>query len=139
MPSSATITTTPTNNAPGGNSTDAQAGVDASELPLAPSAQLIQQYLDQPRIISAYEKPILERARDNGGVTDDDYEAAWTRFEGCMADRGYTKVTVKRYPNGIVDRGVMRYEPRTIPAYRFGDDADECYRDIAVLNQVYLA
>ncbi|NMN01194.1 hypothetical protein G1C96_1779 [Bifidobacterium sp. DSM 109958] len=102
-------------------------------------ADHIQQYLDQPRIITAYEKPILEQARDNGGLTAKQYEEAWSHFRMCMAGKGYSSVTPTKYPNGVYDHTEMTYAPQSIPNLRFEDDKIACYQDISVINQVYSA
>ncbi|NMN01195.1 hypothetical protein G1C96_1780 [Bifidobacterium sp. DSM 109958] len=101
-------------------------------------ADHIQQYLDQPRIITAYEKPILEQARDNGGITAKQYEEAWSHFRMCMAGKGHPSLTIKQYANGIYDQGVVTYGRQGAPSPRFDDDKSDCYFEIGVLNQVYM-
>lgn len=100
-------------------------------------ADHIQQYLDQPEIITAYEKPILEHARDNGGITPKVYEEAWSRFKTCMANAGFPVKAITRYPSGLYDQSEITYANGDYTNVALSSAHDSCYNDISVINQVY--
>jgi hypothetical protein len=63
---------------------------------LAPSlAALFQQGLDDPDA-SDFEREVLTRAIETGGITQEDYEEGFRRYISCMIDSGYEETYEKR-------------------------------------------
>jgi hypothetical protein len=67
---------------------------------LAPSlGALFDQYLARSDL-SAFEREVLTRAKQNGRITTADYETAHAKEASCMAAAGYN-ITYKKLPNGL--------------------------------------
>ncbi|WP_377939054.1 hypothetical protein [Alloscardovia venturai] len=76
-------------------------GEGGSQARLASSlSDLISQEL-QDQDLSDFQRVILERAKDAGGVSVSDYESAWSGYRSCMLGKGYKEIKLIKFPNGI--------------------------------------
>ncbi|MDR2975312.1 MAG: hypothetical protein LBV00_11495 [Propionibacteriaceae bacterium] len=60
---------------------------------------LFRDYLDNPNL-SDFEREVITRAIETGGITQEDYEEGFRRYISCMVDAGYVETYEKR-PDGI--------------------------------------
>ena len=51
--------------------------------------------------LSDFERDVLQRAVENGRITQDDYEQAHARYLQCMAVEGYDDAEYRKQPDGL--------------------------------------
>lgn len=61
--------------------------------------ELFAQYLDDESL-SDFERDVLERAAETGTIPQADYDEAFTRYQQCVSDLGYTE-TWTQLPSGV--------------------------------------
>ncbi|KFI51616.1 hypothetical protein [Bifidobacterium biavatii] len=64
----------------------------------------------------------VERVRDDGTVTTEDYEQAWSDFKQCMVDKGYHTPVLTKYSNGV-------YEVASIDPSSMSDEQQKKYEN----------
>lgn len=97
-------------------------------------------YIDQLLTwASKDEKPVLERAKKNGGLSASDYEKAWSDYKSCMVSRGYKPFELIKWPNGVYEMpshmvGTQKQEEK------YAEDYHECYgKKIMAIDTLYTA
>lgn len=98
-------------------------------------SSFIDQILSYPETTDKA-REVLERARENGGISVSDYENAWADYKQCMLDKGYREILLIKYPNGMYDeamhtRGTHEQESK------YDDDKAICSADLNPINMVY--
>ncbi|WEV67571.1 hypothetical protein OZX72_00765 [Bifidobacterium sp. ESL0769] len=74
---------------PDSGSAQSQVGNQASDKKLAPNlTALFDQYLAK-KSLSNYEREVLTRAKENGKISSEDYQAAHTKETSCLAAKGW--------------------------------------------------
>lgn len=80
---------------------------------------------------------MVERAAENGSVSEADYEAAWNNFKSCMVDLGYTTPVLMKFPNGIYEvAGGSGGTPEQLS--KFSTDYSDCMgKEVVVIKDLY--
>lgn len=86
--------------------------------------------------LSDYERPIIEQAKRDGGISASTYEKVWADYKSCMADRGYKGIQLHKWPNGIYDE--YTHAPGT-PAQeeKWRNDWRDCFLRFEHVESLY--
>lgn len=86
--------------------------------------------------LSDYERPIIEQAKRDGGISTSTYEKVWADYKSCMADRGYKGIQLHKWPNGIYDE--YTHAPGT-PAQeeKWRNDWRDCFLRFEHVESLY--
>ena len=60
-----------------------------------------KEILAERKNLSDFERDVLQRAVENGRITQDDYEQAQTAYVQCMVSEGYDHLKFDKLPDGI--------------------------------------
>ncbi|WP_156382619.1 hypothetical protein [Sanguibacter sp. Leaf3] len=83
----------------GTGTTDEQPRSTGDEVLAGSMTELFAQYLDSDTV-SEFERDVLERAAETGTIPQADYDEAFTRYQQCVSDLGYTETWTK-LPSGV--------------------------------------
>ena len=100
---------------------------------------LFDQYLEGDDL-SAFEREVLERAKQNGKISAEDFQSAHDKEYSCLAEKGY-EVEMSKLPNGLYKSGWVKFHGAKVL-----DDAgltayfeanDECDKDVSWVEYLY--
>lgn len=112
-----------------GGSSQTQAGGGADNEKLADSlSAFISQSLDQAEEAAAdannqtppsqFQLDVLKRAKENGSMSQADYEQMWSNFKQCVVAKGQPEPKLIKYANGMYEQASVSGSDAKVNAFR---------------------
>jgi hypothetical protein len=96
----------------------------------------IDQRMNDPNN-TAGDRAKLEQIKQDGGVTLQQYESAWSDYKECMADKGYKQIILTKFPNGLYMEA-MHKTGTSAQEQQYGEDQDYCQNQhTRVVSMIY--
>ena len=101
---------------------------------------LFDQYLAR-KDLSTFERQVLERAKQNGKISAQDYQTAHDKEYSCLADKGY-EVEMRKLPNGLYKYGAAKLHGEEVRddagEDTFFEEDDACAKGVSkVIESLY--
>lgn len=103
--------------------TDDQSTSTGDEVLAGSMTELFAQYLDD-ETLSDFEREVLERAAETGAISQADYDEAFTQYQQCVSDLGYTE-TWTQLPSGVYQVTPPLFDSQEATD-RYAEQATEC-------------
>jgi len=107
----------------GTGTTDDQSTSTGDEVLAGSMTELFAQYLDG-EALSDFEREVLERAAETGAISQADYDEAFTQYQQCVSDLGYTE-TWTQLPSGVYQVTPPLFDSQEATD-RYAEQATEC-------------